>query len=149
MVNRPENGASGSVPPLVYCFAGRVGRKARFGGRCVRLFRVTLSLPMTKLDAHERLRRAASLLAHEGAKAGDRTLLLQAWEVLRGLRSDDFPVEMRPAFNFLQHEIARAESEDVSARDVVFLSNKLRQLELMWIENSGKSAQVGSPDNSA
>jgi hypothetical protein len=49
----------------------------------------------------------------------------------------------------LQHEIARAESEDVSARDVVFLSNKLRQLELMWIENSGKSAQVGSPDNSA
>ncbi len=99
---------------------------------------------MNKLDAHERLRRAASLLAHEGAKAGDRTLLLQAWEVLRGLRSDDFPVEMRPAFNFLQHEIARAESEDVSARDVVFLSNKLRQLELMWIENSGKSAQVGS-----
>ncbi|MGA3226056.1 MAG: hypothetical protein ABSC65_19980 [Acidobacteriaceae bacterium] len=106
-------------------------------------------LPMNKLDAHERLRRAASLLAHEGAKAGDRTILLQAWEVLRGLRSDDFPVEMRPAFNFLQHEIARAESEDVSARDVAFLSNKLRQLELMWIENSGKSAQVGSPDNSA
>jgi hypothetical protein len=53
---------------------------------------------MTKLDAHERLRRAASLLAHEGTQAGDRTLLLQAWEVLRGLRSDDFPVEMRPAF---------------------------------------------------
>jgi hypothetical protein len=71
---------------------------------------------MTKLDAHERLRRAASLLAHEGAQAGDRTLLLQAWEVLRGLRSDDFPVDMRPAFNFLQHEIARAESEDISAR---------------------------------
>src|ERR1700731_3369064 len=106
-------------------------------------------IPMIKLDAHERLRRAASLLAHEGANAGDRTLLLQAWEVLRGLRSDDFPVEMRPAFNFLQHEIARAESEDVSARDVAFLTNKLRQLELMWIENSEKSAQVGSPDNSA
>ena len=104
---------------------------------------------MTKLDAHERLRRAASLLAHEEAKAGDRTLLLQAWEVLRGLRSDDFPVEMRPAFNFLQHEIARAESEDVSARDVAFLTNKLRQLELMWIENTG-SAQTGdSQDKNA
>lgn len=87
---------------------------------------------MTKLDAHERLRRAASLLANDGAQSGDRTLLLQAWENLRGLRSDDFPAEMQPAFNFLQHEIARAELEDVSARDVAFLANKLRQLELMW-----------------
>jgi hypothetical protein len=69
--------------------------------------------------------------------------------VLRGLRRDDFPVDMRPAFNFLQHEIARAESEDVSARDVAFLANKLRQLELMWVENSGKGAQRGSQDNSA
>src|ERR1700683_830302 len=106
-------------------------------------------IPMTHLDAHERLRRAASLLAHEEAKAGDRTLLLQAWEVLRGLRSDDFPVEMRPAFNFLQHEIARAESEDVSARDVVFLSNKLRQLELMWIEKPGGATREDSPDKGA
>ena len=106
-------------------------------------------IPMIKLDAHERLRRAASLLAHEGANAGDRTLLLQAWEVLRGLRSDDFPVEMRPAFNFLQHEIARAELEDVSARDVAFLTNKLRQLELMWIENSEKSASRESADGSS
>ena len=105
---------------------------------------------MTKqLDAHERLRRAASLLAHEEARAGDRTLLLQAWEVMRGLRSDDFPVEMRPAFNFLQHEIARAESEDLSAREVVFLANKLRQLASMWGENPQKAAKRESPDNSA
>jgi hypothetical protein len=103
---------------------------------------------MTKIDAHERLRRAASLLAHPGAQAGDRTLLLQAWEVLRGLRSDDFPVEMRPAFNFLQHEIARAESEDVSAREVAFLTNKLRQLELMWVESPGAHAGQESSDNS-
>lgn len=88
---------------------------------------------MTNLDAHERLRRAASVLAREGAQVGDRTLLLRAWEFLRGLRSDDFPVELQPAFNFLQHEIARAEQEDVSARDVAFLANKLRQLELMWL----------------
>jgi len=104
---------------------------------------------MTKLDAHERLRRAASLLAHEGTNTGDRTLLLQAWEVLRGLRSDDFPVDMRPAFNFLQHEIARAESEDVSARDVAFLTNNLRQLELMWIEPPGGATEEGSSDKSA
>jgi hypothetical protein len=105
---------------------------------------------MTKqLDAHERLRRAASLLAHEEARAGDRTLLLQAWEVMRGLRSDDFPIEMRPAFNFLQHEIARAESEEISAREVAFLSNKLRQLELMWVGNPGDAATRKSPDESA
>ena len=105
---------------------------------------------MTKqLDAHERLRRAASLLAHEEARAGDRTLLLQAWEVMRGLRSDDFPVEMRPAFNFLQHEIARAESEEISAREVAFLSNKLRQLELMWVGNPGEAPTRKSPDDSA
>jgi hypothetical protein len=97
---------------------------------------------MNKLDAHERLRRAASVLAHEGANAGDRTLLLQAWEVLRGLRSDDFPVDMQAAFKFLQHEIARAEEEDVSARDVAFLTNKLRQLELMWIETPDKGSRL-------
>jgi hypothetical protein len=74
-------------------------------------------------------------------------VLLQAWEVLRGLRSDDFPVEMRPAFNFLQHEIARAESEDVSAREVAFLANKLRQLELMWVESPGGRARQESSDH--
>ena len=68
---------------------------------------------------------------------------------MRGLRSDDFPVEMRPAFNFLQHEIARAESEEISAREVAFLSNKLRQLELMWIENSEKSTSRESSDGSS
>jgi hypothetical protein len=56
---------------------------------------------------------------------------------------------MRPAFNFLQHEIARAESEDVSARDVAFLINKLRQLELMWIENPGGAKREDSPDKGA
>jgi hypothetical protein len=97
---------------------------------------------MNKLDAHERLRRAASLLAHEGANPGDRTLLLQAWEILRGLRSDDFPVDMQAAFSFLQHEIARAEEEDVSARDVAFLTNKLRQLELMWVEAPDRGTRL-------
>jgi hypothetical protein len=103
---------------------------------------------MTKqLDAHERLRRAASLLAQEDAQAGDRTLLLQAWEVMRGLRGDEFPLEIQPAFNFLQHEIARAESEDISAREVAFLSNKLRQMELMWVENPVKTPK--EQENSA
>jgi hypothetical protein len=55
-------------------------------------------------------------------------------------------VEMRPAFNFLQHEIARAESEDISAREVAFLANKLRQLELMWVESPQKTA---NPENGA
>jgi hypothetical protein len=96
---------------------------------------------MTKLDAHERLRRAASLLANDGETPRDRTRLLQAWEILRGLRSDEFPPEMRPAFNFLQHEMARVEEEDVSVRDVAFLTNKLLQLELMWVESPGSPAR--------
>jgi hypothetical protein len=90
---------------------------------------------MNKLDPHERLRRAASLLAQPTANGGDRTLLLQAWDMLRGLRTDDFPVDLRASFDFLRHEIARAEEEDVSTRDVVFLTNKLKQLELMWVES--------------
>jgi hypothetical protein len=89
---------------------------------------------MNKLDPHERLRRAASLLAQPTANGGDRTLLLQAWDMLRGLRTDDFPVDLRASFDFLRHEMARAEEEDVSTRDVVFLTNKLKQLELMWVE---------------
>jgi hypothetical protein len=99
-------------------------------------------VPMNKVDAHERLRRAASLLAREGAAQGDRTALLQAWELLRGLRSDDFPADMQAAFGFLQREIARAEEEDVSARDVIFLTNKLRQLELMWAETPDGSSRL-------
>ena len=87
---------------------------------------------MTKPNPHERLRRAASLLTNESAQEGDRTLLLQAWEFLRGLRADDFPAELQPGFTFLQHEMARAEAEDVSTRDVIFLTNKLRQLDSMW-----------------
>jgi hypothetical protein len=97
---------------------------------------------MNKVDAHERLRRAASLLAREGAAQGDRTALLQAWELLRGLRSDDFPADMQAAFGFFQREIARAEEEDVSARDVIFLTNKLRQLELMWAETPDGSSRL-------
>jgi hypothetical protein len=87
---------------------------------------------MTTLNPHERLRRAATLLTNESAEGGDRTLLLQAWEFLRGLRTDDFPSELQPGFTFLQHEMARAESDDVSASDVMFLTNKLRQLDSMW-----------------
>src|ERR1700761_4392287 len=102
-------------------------------------------IPMNKPDAHEKLRRAASMLAHPAA--GDRTVLLQAWEVLRGLRSDDLPVDMRASFEFLRHEIARAESEDVSTRDVVFLTNKLRQLELMWVEHPQRRMSPGSSDS--
>ena len=77
--------------------------------------------------------------------AGDRTLLLQAWEVLRGLRSDDFPVDMRAAFNFLQHEIARAESEDLSAREVVFLSQQTSPTGIDVEREPWKSCQAGEP----
>ena len=84
---------------------------------------------MIKQDTHERLRRAAGLLAMDGTPASDTALLLQAWEYLKGLRSDDFPAEMHPAFSFLEHEIARAHGEDLSSREVIFLADKIRKLE--------------------
>jgi hypothetical protein len=94
---------------------------------------------MSKLDTQEKLRRAAELLSSEGIRGCDTALLLQAWEYLKGLRNDDFPAEMHPAFSFLQHEIARAHSEDLSAREAVFLAEKIRRLERMWLDNAYKS----------
>jgi hypothetical protein len=87
------------------------------------------------------------MLQQPAAEAGDRTLLLEAWELLRGLRADDFPVDLRASFDFLRHEIARAESEDVSTRDVVFLTNKLRQLEHMWVTSPQSRASSGGGES--
>jgi hypothetical protein len=104
------------------------------GGRCTSVvgffFRsyVTLSVLMEKLDAYERLRRASELLTMR-SPVGDASLLLRAWEYLKGLRSDDFPEEIRTTFNFLEHEIARAANEDLSTREIIFLTEKLRKLE--------------------
>lgn len=89
---------------------------------------------MDRLDAHERLRRAAGILSVEGPNAGDTTLLFHAWDYLKGLRTDDLPADIRPAFSFLEHEIARAKSEELTPREVSFLAKKIRTLELMWID---------------
>jgi hypothetical protein len=89
---------------------------------------------MDRLDAHERLRRAAGLLAVDGTHAGDTTLLFQAWDYLKSLRTNDFPAEIRTAFTFLEHEIARAQSEELTAREVSFLADRIRKLESMWID---------------
>lgn len=101
---------------------------------------------MTRLDAYARLQRAAALACGAG---GDRVLVGQAWEQLRGLRSDEFPVEIRPAFSFLQHEISRASPEDLSDREVSFLTEKLRSLERMWSEScNGSADRIGFPEAS-
>ena len=57
----------------------------------------------------------------------------EAWDYLKGLRGDDFPAEIRPAFSFLEHEISRAESQELSAREIAFLTDKIQRLESMWI----------------
>src|ERR1700679_1286078 len=44
---------------------------------------------------------------------------------------------------------SRARSEDGNAREVAFLINKLRQLELMWIESPGGATREDSPDRSS
>jgi hypothetical protein len=95
---------------------------------------------MPKLDTQERLRRAADLVAGSQDRPCDATLLLEAWEYLKGLHNDDLPQELQPAFSFLQHEISRANNEDLSAREVVFLAEKIRKLELMWLDTSHRSS---------
>jgi hypothetical protein len=94
---------------------------------------------MLKLDALEKLRRAAELLAGADQPC-DTTLLLEAWEYLKGLNNDDFPEDLQAAFSFLQHEISRAKSEDLSAREVIFLAEKIRKLELMSLDSSHRSS---------
>ena len=89
---------------------------------------------MEKQETQQRLRRAADLLAQpEESPAADAARLLQAWDDLKGLRGDDFPDEIRPAFSFLEHEISRAESQELSAREIAFLTDKIQKLESMWI----------------
>jgi hypothetical protein len=96
---------------------------------------------MTRLDAYARLQRAAALACEAG---GDRIRVGQAWEQLRGLRSDEFPAEMRPAFSFLQHEISRASPDELSDREISFLTEKLRSLERMWSESfDGSVDRIG------
>ena len=97
------------------------------------------SVRMGKPDTQEKLRRAAELVAIAPNQPCDAALLLESWEYLKGLHNDDLPPEVQPAFSFLQHEIARARNEDLSAREVLFLAEKIRKLELMWLETSHKS----------
>jgi hypothetical protein len=94
---------------------------------------------MDRLDAHERLRRAAGILSIEGPNVGDTTLLFHAWDYLKGLRTDELPADIRPAFSFLEHEIGRAKSEDLTAREVSFLAKRIRMLESMWIDQPADS----------
>jgi hypothetical protein len=91
---------------------------------------------MEKQETQQRLRRAAGLLGQQGSPAADATRLLQAWQYLKGLRGDDFPADIRPAFSFLEHEISRAESQELSAREIAFLAEKIQKLESMWISTN-------------
>jgi hypothetical protein len=110
-------------------FTSVIVNLARFCGK--------LYLLMEKQETQQRLRRATGLLAqcHESS-AADASRLLEAWDYLKGLRGDDFPEELRPAFSFLEHEISRAESQELSAREIAFLTEKIQKLESMWITMS-------------
>jgi hypothetical protein len=86
------------------------------------------------LEAHRRLRRAAEIIATPQDASDRERLLHDAWELLVGLRSDDFPPELRPRFDYLRHEMSRLRGEQLTAREVNFLMEKIRELELQWIE---------------
>lgn len=85
-------------------------------------------------EAHYRLRRAAEFIASREQDSDRASVLLGAWEHLRGLRSDDFPVQFRAVFQYLQHEISRHEHGEITLREADFLLQKIRTFELKWIE---------------
>jgi hypothetical protein len=106
-------------------------------------FCVRLCMLMEKQEAQQRLRRAAGLLTQqpESPTAG-ASRLLEAWESLKCLRDDDFPAEIRHAFSFLEYEISRAESQELSAREIAFLTEKIQKLEGMWIAMSSADSSA-------
>ena len=85
-------------------------------------------------EAHHRLRRAAEFIATRDGEHDRLSVLLGAWQLLKGLRADDFPAQFRSSFAYLQHEISQLDSREVSEREADFLARKIRELELKWIE---------------
>jgi hypothetical protein len=85
-------------------------------------------------DAHSRLRQAVEILYREQHRIDRDILLREAWQSLYSLREEDFPPEFRSLFAYLQHEMERAEREEMSPREINLLILKIQELELKWIE---------------
>jgi hypothetical protein len=95
---------------------------------------------MPTREAHRRLREAAETVASCESKDDPEAVLWRAWGLLRGLRSDEFPEELRAQFDYLRHEMSLRKEQEMTAREVNFLLRMIRELELKWIEPPGPVA---------
>lgn len=85
-------------------------------------------------EAHKRLRRAAEFIATRDQETDRASVLLGAWQLLEGLRADDFPAPFRSTFGYLKHEMSRFHDHELTLREANFLLRQIRELELKWIE---------------
>ena len=91
---------------------------------------------MLKEEVERRLRRASEIALNRVDLPDREDALVAAWEPLHGLRSDDFPDELRPQFNYLLHEVALRRNQEMSSREIRFLLQKICELEQRWLETS-------------
>jgi hypothetical protein len=100
---------------------------------------------MSRLEVCRRLRRAAETISGQEKAPNREEVLCDAWELLNGLRSDDFPEELRPLFDYLNHEISSRKGQEMTQREIDFLLSKIRELDSQL---NGLQAPDSEEDNS-
>lgn len=85
-------------------------------------------------EARRRLRRAVEIIAEEHPVEDREEVLWRAWEVLQGLGRDQFPEELRPNFDYLLHELSLRKGQELTAREVSFLLERIREIGESWTE---------------
>lgn len=80
-------------------------------------------------EVRHRLRRAAEMISDQEGASNREDLLWSAWELLKGLRADDLPEQLRPRFDYLNHEISLRKGQEMTQREIAFLLTKIRELD--------------------
>lgn len=81
-----------------------------------------------------RLRRASAIIAEREETVGSEEVMWMAWDLLQGLGRDQFPEDLRPGFDFLNHELSIRKGQEMTPREISFLIERIRELEAKWIE---------------
>jgi hypothetical protein len=98
---------------------------------------------MFMLETHRRVRRAAEIVANYGAADHREDVLWRAWDLLQALSREQFPEELRSKFDYLKHELSLRKDQEMSAREIGFLIEKIRELGEDWIEPPLSSPDIG------
>lgn len=83
---------------------------------------------MALQDTDRRLRRAAEIARENDAPENREELLWRAWELLQNLRPEEFPEELRPKFEYLRHELSLRKGQEMTAREVNFLLERIQEI---------------------